>query len=223
MSARRELSRRVAGIDQDVLNILYGFTYRKFVDVLLAYERLYGKAAADYLEKAFPSWRDGKRGVSGQNAERLVNLVPKFLTRDERYTLLKKLYDANKLRQWEHLRVEIVLGHSENVTEQIDTAMRRLCSKPTLNQLPEDVQRTVAWVCNDDSTAARSIMAAIETEESVLLATGGNVEVERLIGLIGRMDRSAQGNHSMQFPYGSLMVAVRQPTFFEKLGRAFRK
>ena len=222
VSARRELSQRIAGIDQDVLEILYRAPYRTFVDLLLAYERLHGKAAADYLEKAFPRWRDGQTKVSGQSAERLVNLVPKFLTRDQRYTLLKKLYDANKSRQWEHFHVDIVLGHTENVSDKINSVMQRLCSKPKLNELPEAIQRTVAWVCNEDSAAARSIMAAIETEESVLLASGGQVEIKRLIDLIGRMDRSAQGTHSIQFPYGSLMVMVRQPTFFEKLGRFFR-
>lgn len=222
MQARRALSRRVSGIDNDVLQILYAFSDQRFVDLLIAYENLYGKAATDYMQEAFPKWRDGKTGVSGQNAERLINLAPQFLTQEQRHTLLKKLYDANKSALFEHHRIEVILGHTPDVAAQLDAATQKLCSKPTLNRLPEDVQRTVTWVCNEDSTAARSIMAAIETEESMLLASAGRTEVQRLISLIGRLDRSSQGTHTMRFPYGSLTVSVRQPTFFEKLGRALR-
>ena len=222
MAARRELSRRVSGIDGDVLKILFGFGERRFIDLLVAYEQQHGKKAADYMQEAFPRWKEGKTGVSGQNAERLINLAPQFLSNDQRYTLLKKLYEANKAALLERIEIEVILGHTLDAAARIDAGMQKLCAKPTQNRLPEDVQRTVAWVCNEDSTAARSIMAAIETEESLLLASAGKLEVERLIDLLRRMDRSANGTHAIRFPYGLLWVSVRHPTLLERLGKAFK-
>lgn len=222
MRDRSMLTNRIANIDSDVLQIIYGLDDRKLVDLLAAYERAHGKKAADYMDETLPKWKSGKTGVSGQTASRLINLAPKFLTRDQRYGLLKRLYDMNKRFNQERHEVAVVLGHTPNAVREIEAAMQKLCSKPSSNRLPEDVQDTVLWVCDADSVAARQIMAAIETEESVLVASAGRSEVDRLMGLIARMDRSAEGTHYMQFPYGTLTVTVRQPTFFEKLGRAFK-
>jgi hypothetical protein len=87
--------------DDDILLILYRMiddpNFRNRLTILLnAYRRIHGNSAGDYIITALPKWRTGTTKVAQQTIDRLVNLVPRVLTHDERYIVLRKVYQEHR-------------------------------------------------------------------------------------------------------------------------------
>ena len=91
MRQRRELSRLVQGIDNDVLDIFFRMDSATFTRLAITYEQLFGADEANYMRRTLPAWRSGATGVSGRNAARLLIAVPLFLSDTQRATLLTKM------------------------------------------------------------------------------------------------------------------------------------
>jgi hypothetical protein len=231
---RRESSERALNAkqqttaDDDILLILYRMiddpNSRNRLTILLnAYRRIHGNSAGDYIITALPKWRTGTTKVAQQTIDRLVSLVPRVLTHDERYIVLRKVYQEHRYLLTENHTLTIVVGHNtQAVMREIDILSTRLMKKAEDHSLPEHVQKRMSWVCNEDAKLARTLMATIEQEETALIADAASIEVRRLISLInGTSGSSYEGTHRISYPYGTVSVTVRQPTFFEKLGKLF--
>jgi len=220
-SQRAAAKAGLAGIDDDVLQIFSKLNGLKRNILFAEYERAYGKSAGDYARDKMAAWASGTVKASGQTLIRLLNLVPKTLDQTQRYDLLKKLYDSHRRSHVESHSLTVVIGHSLNLREEVTNLALRLCQKPDSLKLPAHVESKIQWVCDNDSSVARALMAAIEKEESYAIASTGRAEVDRLVEKIQRADVSLQGLHVIKFPYGEISVHVRPPTFMEKLGKFF--
>src|SRR5262245_31140650 len=53
------------------------------------YESFHGDSAARYARNTFPKWQNGTTQLSGQTMERLIELVPPYLSADQRFQLLR--------------------------------------------------------------------------------------------------------------------------------------
>lgn len=53
------------------------------------YKQLYGYGAYKYMMDTYPSWKSGRVGLSGQTMHRILECVPKFLTDQKRFYILK--------------------------------------------------------------------------------------------------------------------------------------
>jgi hypothetical protein len=220
-SQRAEAKQGLAGIDDDVLKIFNSLDGLKRKILFNHYESAHGKSAANYARNKMGDWASGAVRASGQTLTRLLNLVPKVLNQNQKYDLLKKLYDAHRSGHQENHSLTVVVGHSTGFREQVTDLALRLCNKPDTHTLPSYVQEKIAWVCDNDSTVARSIMAAIEKEFSFAIAAAGRTEVENLVNRIQGLDVSAEGTHTIRLPYGVITVYVRKPNLFEKIGKFF--
>ena len=118
--------------------------------------------------------------------------------------------------------IEVVIGHSEGRIAQIDSLFKRLCSKPLEHALPESVTRFAAWISENDATISRKLMAAIETEESLLIVNAARAEISRLVEAIRHMDQRVTGTHTVCLPYGKITILVRTPSVLEKMKRFFK-
>ena len=61
-------------------------TFLKFVNY---YVDKYGEGPKNYLIKTYPKWKSGEVNLSSQSGIRLLKCVPKFLTIDEKFEILK--------------------------------------------------------------------------------------------------------------------------------------
>lgn len=211
--------------EEEILLLLYQ-TFRRGGAALARlkadYRQRHGDKAADYLEEAWPKWQKGSTRVSVQTMERLVDLVPRVITDGERYLILKKLYDASREAQMTTRHVNFTLGRDRSEAESLLWKYAsELVAKPRNHQLPEHVRKRMRWVCNEDSNLARRLMAAVEEELSSRISSAAQVELARLVKLLQSSER-IEGNHSIKFPYGTIVVSVRQKSFLEKLGDVFR-
>jgi hypothetical protein len=219
------LSKGCRTVDEDILLLLYQI-FRKGGSPLRqlkqSYRTRHGDKAADYLEEAWSKWMKGSTRVSVQTMNRLVDLVPRVITDGERYSLLKKLYDQSRAAHMTTHHVSIVLGRDER---QGKLLLRKyaddLVAKPRGHNLPDHVKKRMNWVCNDDANLAMRLMAAVEEELSASISKAANLEVDRLLRLLRTSER-IEGEHSIEFPYGTIVVSVRQKTLMEKLGDVFR-
>jgi len=136
-----------------------------------------------------------------------------------KFELLKGVYD--RTRDTETHSMTVILGHSEHKLAQLGDLFKRLCQKPSQHTLSPRVQSLLEWASDHDSQIARRLMVALETEQSVSISTAAEGELQRLVRSIREMNQSAEGTHQIDLPYGTIVVTVRHPTFWEKLGKLF--
>src|SRR6266478_4945241 len=199
----------MAGIDSDVLQIFNRLDGWRQSQLFSYYEKAHGKGKGNYAKKTIASWASGTVSASGQTRKRLLELVPKVLHQSERYALLKKLYDYYRNNSLENHSLTVVLGHTEDFQKAVGELASRLCNKPSTFQLPTYIQTQISWVCDHDSNVSRQTMAAIEKEQSLMIARAGMLEVERLVRKLQSVDASVQGTHTIIMPYGRVSVHVR--------------
>jgi hypothetical protein len=60
-----------------------------FTKIANLYGRLYGTNAYNYMIKTFYSWKSGSVGISGQTFSRILQCVPRFLSDEKRFYILK--------------------------------------------------------------------------------------------------------------------------------------
>ena len=75
----QELTNTFAGIDKDIQKIFFALNSRSLNMLFKKYGQLHGKNAEKYARKTFPKWKNEQTGLSGQTAERLLNLIPPYL------------------------------------------------------------------------------------------------------------------------------------------------
>jgi hypothetical protein len=153
------------------------------------------------------------------NAQRFINLAPKFFSFDDRYEIVSKLYEKTKQRNEVH-HLTAILGINENAMHQMEGLFERLCKKPLEHKWPDQVLKFVGWICDNDSIAAKSLQTGIEAEKSILIVQAARHECARLMQCIKSLD-SAIGTHRVDLPYGTISLHVRKPTFIEKIKQIF--
>ena len=62
--------------DEDVKKYFFSLSARERRPIFDEYEEKYGRSAREYAEKALPEWRARSKGMAGQTAIRLFNLLP---------------------------------------------------------------------------------------------------------------------------------------------------
>jgi hypothetical protein len=218
-SQRTQLTRDVAGIDGEVLQHLYTLDSRSLVVLFRGYHDRFGASPAKYALENFNQWKSGNKAPSAQTVARFLKLVPPLLTFDQKFALLKTIYD--RTRSKEKHSMEVILGHSEGVIVQLNELSKRLCLKPSLHTLSPRAQSVLEWASDNDAQIARRLMVALETQESIAISAASEAELKTLLRAIREMNQSTVGTHQIELPYGTITVTVRHPSFLEKLGKFF--
>jgi hypothetical protein len=219
MQERRELSAKVFGLDNEIIAKLFSLGAERREMFFGIYENAHGSKSVAYARETWVAWASKRTGISGQNAERFIALAPQVFTFEERYELVATLYA--KTRRSESHCLELVIGYSEGAIQQLESLLERLCAKPSEHTLPDSVVQFVAWIAENDAVISRRLMAAIETEQSLIIAKAARVEISRLVAAVRSLDQSITGSHSIEMPYGRVTLNVRKPTFFEKVKQFF--
>ena len=103
VSQRQKLSNMFAGIDKDIQIIFFRLNTQSLGTLFKKYGQLHGKNAESYARKTFLNWKTGETVLSGQTAERLLNLIPPYLPQNIKYELIKKLREHYLETQTKHI------------------------------------------------------------------------------------------------------------------------
>lgn len=179
-------------------------------ELLSDYGEMYGKSAEDYARRTMPNWISGSTKLSGQTMERLIELVPPYLSARQRLSLLKLILDHNK-KSPPTKTIKVNLKEPEVGLAEIDEAMTRLAVNQDFANLPSSVMDAASWLCDDDVTVARALVtdvARIETESL-------KVSAKREIDLLKRTLRSGQikaASYTVQTPGGNINIIAYTPS-----------
>lgn len=218
-SQRDTLKARLHNIDEDIVRILFALDNRRLAIFFHEYEKAYGISSARYAIKVFDSWKNGITRYSASSIKKFIELVPKVISTEERYDIVKRLYEKSKRKSTYYF--EIVLGDYQRLNNIVET-FNSLCAKPLGHDLKDEFKHLMKWLCDNDAAAANKLLSALDAEQSLLISKAANAEVYSLINRISKLDGSAVGTHVCSFPFGSVTITVRQPTFFEKIARNFK-
>ena len=219
MQERRELSADVFGLDNDIIERVFRLNSSELAKFFNFYYTKFGKKDGDYAISAFPLWKSKQRGISGMNAKRFIELAPKIFSFDDRYDIVSKLYD--KTRREESHYLTVVIGIHEGAFQEVEKLYVRLCQKPLEHEWPDKVKRFVSWICDEDTSAAKTLITAIETQLSILTVKAARVEIDRLTAAVQNIETAHSGNHTIKLPYGTISICIRKPTIFEKIKKLF--
>jgi hypothetical protein len=84
------------GAVEDIKRTFLQFHGNTLEALLRRYSALYGDQAGKYARKTFPMWQCSVTKLSGQTMERLIELVPPYLSPEQRFNLLQKVLQKNK-------------------------------------------------------------------------------------------------------------------------------
>lgn len=205
MEARRKLSSSFGGIDIDVEKRFLSLTPDKLRLLLEEYKKLYGEVACDYAKQTYKKWQSGKVKMSGQTAERLLNLVPHYISYGNQIELIEKLRSHYIASRKTYQQVETrVSTWREDVNDPIDQLMQKNAEL----KLPDHILKIASWLVSDDSIALR-VLAALEQEESLLTIKYLDGELGKIAHLVANTKNITSIEHLITLPQGDLNIIIK--------------
>lgn len=148
----------------DVKEAFFALEPDKLQLLLSEYKKKHGIVAGEYAANTFDKWRLGYRQMSGQTMDRLLNLVPKYLSTSKRYDITKKVceYFALLNKTWKTVRIDLE-NIEQGMTELKDT-LDSFYSEEVIKTLPDNVLEAAIWLNDNDVIVGRALYAQIEKE-----------------------------------------------------------
>lgn len=210
-SKATKLKKQFGGAIEEISRAFYAMDSRNMSALLQRYGQLYGDNAEDYARRTMDKWRSGEVKLSGQTLERLIKLVPPYLSPEKRLELLALILKRHE-RKPNTQRIEVNVKKPEEGLAEIDRAMNRIVVTDELAYLPSYVMDAAKWLYSDDVTTARAMLAELSSVETRALKASATREIE----LLKRTIRSGQvqsASYSVKTPGGNLVISATTPSF----------
>jgi hypothetical protein len=194
-----EIRRAFLNLDDDALDELFS-----------DYGSIYGDSAEKYARKTFPKWKSGATNLSGQTMERLVELVPPYLSSEQRFSILQ-LVLKNHEKSGPQKTIRINVKEPSAGFQELQNSLSSMSHDDVLAHLPENVMEAAKWLYDDDITSARAMLAEAERRENDLIRASATKE----IALLQRTISSGQvkaASYSVAMPAGKLSVVAYSPS-----------
>lgn len=205
------LERKFGGAAEEITRAFYAMEAFKMDALLGKYGQLYGDKAEAYARKTMPKWRSGEVKLSGQTMERLIQLVPPYLTPQKRLELLELILKRHH-REPETQHIQVNVKKPEEGLAEIDRALQRISATDELAFIPAEVMDTAKWLYADDVTTARGMLAQLSSAQTNALKASALREIE----LLQRTIRSGQvksASYTVKTPGGNLSISASTPSF----------
>ena len=207
VSQRTELTTAFGGIDRDVERLFLALDPYSLEVLFQAYTGHYGGSAGAYARKTYPKWQSGAVRMSGEVAERLLNLLPPRLPYAVRYDLIKKLRNANFRPMTRH-----VCTSPDRWREDLRPVIEEVVKHGETANLSDRLKGRVAWLANGDVAAAEELMSEAVREDSLNRLAYLKVEFQRLDAIIAQLgEYQTAVTHSIELPQGSIHVHIAIP------------
>ena len=200
------LERQVGPILDDIKNLYFNFHSTDLDRFYESYRLIYGEKAFEYALQAASRWKNGSTKMSGQTANRLLNLVPNFLSTTQRYDLVEKLC-LHHVKKSDHT-IYINRKDLDSAYRDLDRAIQKISNPVTLKYLPNDVQDTIRWLVDADIVASRNILAKVDD----VINSQVKSEVEKSRNLIRGLIRSEKKiKYSERFNFATGSIVIFMP------------
>ncbi len=205
-----DLSHRLGPVVDEMKTAFFNLSEENFNHLMQRYRSTHGAKAADYATEALPKWEAGITKMSGQTMERLINLVPKYLTYDQRYKMVYGLCIHH--RKKESLSIRVNIDKPEAGLKEFEKALESFYTNVTLMNMPDHVMSTLTWLNDDDAIVARALLAQVEKVEADKVREIANKNREVIRSLINNKHIS-NFSENIIFPNGVLTIYSYKDSF----------
>lgn len=193
-----EISRAFMKLDEDARDELFS-----------DYGAIHGDPAEKYARKTFPKWKSGATSLSGKTMERLIELVPPYLSSEQRFTIMQFMLRRHK-KSGADITIKINVEEPSHGFVELNMALASMSHDDVLAHLPENVMKAASWLYDDDITSARAMLAAAEHKENDLIRSQAAREIELLRRTIST-GQIISASYSVEMPAGKLSVVAYTP------------
>ena len=172
----------------------------------------YGANAESYARNTFNNWRSGSTLLSGQTMERLIQLVPPYLSAQKRYSFLEIIVNAHK-KNASNTRSKLIRINTESPhigVAEIKDVLPTLEVKDPLAHLPENVMRAANWLYDDDITVARAMLSQAESKYNDLIKASATRDLQLIYEAISA-GQIKSANYRVVMPSGALEIQIYTP------------
>lgn len=176
------------------------------------YGSFYGDTAEKYARKTFSKWKCRETKLSGQTMERLVALVPPYLSAEKRFGLLQEVLNRHKpsANAKPFRSIKINSKESSAGFAELDAVLATMIQEEELAHIPEKVMDAAKWLYDDDITVARAMLAQAESKQNEIIKTSAAKEIALLRRAVGS-GQVKQATYHVEMPAGKLSVVVFTP------------
>jgi len=194
------------GIDADIAELFFSLDARNIELMFKHYERDHGRSAHEYAVKTYREWKAGTVRVSGKVADRLVAIVPHYISFDQKYQLLEKAWKRQSKR---HISVAVTPHQDTSAAlQQIVEAVEAVSVK----EYPESLKRRLTWLTASDTQIAQQLLTRLYAEERRLVLEAVTREVEAVTQLMrAATGTTIRSSHTFQLPGLEICVTVAEP------------
>jgi hypothetical protein len=199
---RSALSQRFGGIDDDVIEAFLSLDAERLYKFFDAYERKHGLKARKYARDTYHKWKEGKTQISAQTAERLLEILPPFLSLEVKYELIRKLRDRCRRKEVYSFTVD-TLGWESTVIPIVES----LIGRSERAALPQELTSRLSWLSSGDAAVTQQLLAESEKRSALISAAYLNREFDNIARLLGTKGKK-QVAHVVELPYGTINLTV---------------
>ncbi len=202
---RAAIRSEYGGIDAEVEQCFFDLDEITLNKIFDDYAKQYGQNAKIYALKVYEKWKSGNVLMSGETSERLIKILPRYLSFSDRYDLIEKMWRNRNKRS---LQVKI------SASESPDSAIKKIINvieAENVQSLPEKLKSVLNWLTDADATIAEQLLAKIFDEERRLVLESLNREVLQISKLIHDANGSTiQSSHTFDLPGLNIYVTVEE-------------
>src|ERR1043165_9324360 len=200
---RGRLSAALNGFDRDILEYFYSLTPDQLAHLINIYSESYGEGPAAYARRTYAGWKDGKVRPSAQTIHRLLDSLPLVLDFDGKCELLRRLRERHRRLEHHSLKVR-----ADDWKEHVIPLVRTVIQKAYHANLPEAVERRLAWLSNGDMQTARAILAHSQALEGAVAVSLLQDEMRNIENALANMDGKGKVTHTIRLPYGHIQLKI---------------
>ena len=213
---RTAIANKYGGIDEDIRQIFYKLDKPALDEVFREYKAKYGQKKCEYARRTYSKWKTGAVNMSGEVGERLLDIVPHYLTFEHKYALIEKMW-RNRNRRF--LRVAIV--PSEGVATAIQRVLAVIDSLD-IDVLPDPLKNRLGWLAESDAAVAEQLLSRLYVDERKAIIRSLQHELRRVADLILTARRShVRSRHEFTVPGATVEIVADEPHWTSKLGSYF--
>lgn len=182
----KQLSSELGGTDEDVKAYLFSLPDKKLNEILETYKEKYGDKAYDYARLTIPTWKSGKRHMSGLVAGRMYSLLPPLMPLETKYKLVESL--------WNHVgpssQKTFYVGSTAQKTD-IKAAVNEYLIKKVINyEIPKKIEKRFDWLSDGDVRTKQQLLNYFRGKEKKLAEEAMNTHLPVLLDHLEREDNS---------------------------------
>jgi hypothetical protein len=210
------ISAKFKGIEGDVRALFFGLDALTLRYVFNVYEKCYGKGRRKYAEREYGRWKAGSVQMSGEVSERLLKILPWFLSFEHKYQLVAKLWRG--YRRPTRLRVEVsrqggleaclatLVGAAQAVEHQV---------------VPSAVMDSLAWLADEDALAARALLHQVLLREGEITTDTLRAELRLLFDLAAsHPEQFVRAERVVELPSATVEIVLTQHAVTQYRSRA---